>query len=286
MKTLLICPSNRPNVSVLGNTTPLVLAPALGQTLVEYWLTYLAGSGARQVQFLSNDRTEHLRELVSDGARWGLTVEVTDESRELSPAEALVKYDLQTGATNGDNITVLDHFPGLAEHSLFQSYEDWFAGVRAWMPHARMPDRIGVRQVQPNVWAGLNTHISASAKITGPCWLGKNVFIGTEVTLGPQTIVEDGSFIESHAEVVGSYIGPDTLVGKCVEIKESLASGSTLVNWKTGSVTDVVDAFILCALRTPQSARKNWSERLAAACSENDEEVHVFWKNLLMKREG
>ena len=284
MKTLLICPSNRPNVSVLGNTTPLVLTPALGQTLVEYWLSHLACSGVKQIQLLSNDRTEFLRELVGDGARWGMAIEVTDESRELSPAEALVKYDLQAGATNGNNITVLDHFPGLTEHSLFRSYEDWFAGVRSWMPHACMPDRIGVRQLQPNVWAGLNTHISPAARIEGPCWLGKNVFIGPRVLLGPETVVEDGSLIESDAEIVGSYIGPDTLVGKCVEIKDSLTSGSTLVNWKTGSVTEVVDAFILCALRTPQSVQKVFSERLAAACSENDEEVNVFWKNLL--REG
>jgi len=288
MNTLLICPSPRPSVKLLAEAFPLAQVPALGQGLVEYWLTHLASSGVKKVHLLVHDRPECLRALVGDGARWGLTLEITHEARELTPAEALLKYDQECSpAPVQDSITMLDHFPGSPQNLLFNSYADWFAGVRAWMPCALMPDRLGFRELCAGVWVGLHSRISPTARITAPCWIGNNVFIGARAVIGPGAIIEDGSFIESDAEIVEGYVGPDTLVGQCAALKNSLAWGGTLINWQTGSAVEVRDAFMLCALRSPARAKNGrWLERVAEICSGNKEESGVFLKDLLINKES
>jgi len=178
-------------------------------------------------------------------------------------------------------------FPGNPQKPLFNSYAGWFDSVRAWMPCAIMPDRLGFREICAGVWVGLHSRISPAARITAPCWIGKNVFIGPRTVIGPGAIIEDGSFVESDAEIVESYVRPDTFVGQCAAIKNSLAWGGTLINWQTGSAVTIHDAFILCALRRPKRAKNaGWLERVAEICTRNKEESEVLLKDLLINKES
>src|SRR5215213_7419644 len=95
MKALLICPSERPNIKLLAERMPLAAVPLLGQSLIEYWLAYLAASGVQQVSILADDRPEYIETLVGNGARWGLVARVITESRELSAAQAILKYEAE-----------------------------------------------------------------------------------------------------------------------------------------------------------------------------------------------
>jgi len=285
MKSLLICPDKRLSMAAITEQLPLAQFPVLGQSLVEYWLTHLACNGIKQVAIVANDRPESMKALVGDGARWGIELEVIPELRELTPAEALNKYEsiLQSGK---DSVTLMDHFPGLPEHPLFESPAEFFAGIRTWMPKSRMPDRVGVRELSEGVWSAQNARVSPEAIVQAPCWLGKNVLVSNHAIIGPGTILEDGSFIESEAEVVDSYIGPDTLVGRGITIKDSIAWGSTLINWKTGSVAQVPDAFILCSLRRPQHAGAlKWLQRVTEICIPAKED-ELFIKDLLINKES
>jgi len=288
MKILLICPSNRASVSLLAESAPLAAIPLLGQSLLEYWLAHNACSGVKEAIVLADDRPAYIRSIAGTGARWGLSVTVMEESRELTPAQALLKYDEVLGADfSQDGIIVLDHFPNLPEKPLFTDYASHFKSLLSWMSRARTPDRVGVKELMPGIYADLRAHVSADAKLQAPCWLGKNVYVGGGASVGPMTIVEDGSLIESGATVSHSFVGPDTFVGKLAEISESFAQGATLVNLKTGSVTKVPDNFLLSALRQPrppQSARL--IDRLAELCSRNLAEVQHLWKNFLMKKES
>src|SRR5262249_6311780 len=153
----------------------------------------------------------------------------------------------------------------------------------SWMPRARTPDRVGVKELMPGIYADLRAHISGEATLTAPCWLGKNVYIGAGASVGPMTIVEDGSFVESGATVMHSVVGPNTFVGKLAELAESFAQGDTLVNLRTGSVTKVPDNFLLSALRQPRPPQSSGLfDRLADLCSRNLTEAHLLWKNFLM----
>src|SRR6185369_14784154 len=105
-----------------------------------------------------------LRTLVGNGERWGLNVEILEEQRELTAAQALLKYEKRLDPAISQNTTaVLDHFPGLPEFPVFNSYKEWFAALQHWMPLAKTPDRVGVHQHSPGVWTGLHCRISPEA---------------------------------------------------------------------------------------------------------------------------
>jgi hypothetical protein len=271
MRALLICPADRPAVSLLAEHTPLALLPVLGKTVVEYWLEHLYARGAREVFILADDRPEQIRAAVGDGARWGLRVDVLPEIRELTPTEARAKYRLQATAdwlTAPDDATLMDRLPGL-EQPLFDQYADWFTTAQAWFSKAVTPDRIGIREFQPGVWVGLNTRVSPQAELRAPCWLGENVCVEPGAVVGPRAIVEDRSLVAAGAEVTNSIVGPETYVGELTEVNASLAWGNMLVRWNGASCTKVTDSFLLSSLAEQRQPRRfvSLTGRLAAACT-------------------
>lgn len=286
MKALLICPSERPQVRALAQDYPLVLTPLLGQSLLEYWLSHLACSGVKEVLLLAHDRPEQVGEVAGDGSRWGLTLAVAEESRELSPAQALLKYAAELDAGPGrTRLAVLDHLPERSEHPLFASYAGWFSELQQWMEQALTPERVGVHETRPGIWQGVGGEVSPEAVLQAPCWLGQHVFVGAGAVVGPNTIVEDGAFVEPGAEVTRSCIGTGTFVGRFARIDGSLAFGNTLVNWQTGSLATVPDSFLLSALRRPHRARSaGWLKWLAESYASEKQEVAGPWKRLIFNK--
>ena len=251
MKALLICPADHAEVVALTEATPLSNLSVFGKSLVEHWLLHLLTRGATKVWLLTSDRPEQLRSLVGDGARWGLRTIVCPEVRELTPAEARAKYrdDDDTGWLPAPfDITVMNHLPGLPQFPLVASYADCFSAWQAWLPQALTPDRIGVREIKPNVWVGLRAQVSPEANLCAPCWIGDRAFIGPGTIIGPMAVVENDSFIERGAQVSNSVISPETFVGEFVEVRNSIALGGTLVNWKRSSCVKVSDTFLLGSL--------------------------------------
>lgn len=257
MKALLICPDERASVAALAECVPLANLTILGKTLVEYWLEYLAGLGAQEVLVLAADRPEQVRAEVGDGARWGLRVIVKPDKREPTLEEARARHQANGSATwlpAPHDVILMDHLPTLPQLPLFTSYADWFAAAQALMPRASTPDRIGVRELKPGVWVGLNAHVARGAELISPCWVGERAWIEAGATIGPNAVLEREVFIARGAEVSHSVIGPETLVGRFTEIRNSIAWGSTLINWQRDSCLKVPDEFLLCA-REPQRAR-------------------------------
>lgn len=251
MKALLICPDERTGVAALAESVPLANVSMLGKTLVEYWLEHLANLGAKEVLVLAADRPDQVRAGVGDGARWGLRVVVQRDKRERTLDEARARHQANDRAPwlpVPDAVILMDHLPGLPQLPLFTSYADWFAAARAFLPHALTPDRIGVRELKPGVWVGLNAHVAAGAELIGPCWIGERAWIEAGATIGPNAVLEREVFIARGAEVSQSAIGPETFVGQFTEVRNSIALGSTLVNWERDSCLKVPDEFLLCSL--------------------------------------
>src|SRR3954469_19694398 len=92
MKSLLICPSDRPGVAHLAENYPLAIAPLLGKSVLEHWLEALVARGVKHVVVLAADRPHQVRTVVGDGARWGLKLELIALGRELSVEEARARY--------------------------------------------------------------------------------------------------------------------------------------------------------------------------------------------------
>lgn len=266
MKKILICPGDMPAVAFLAQSAPLVNLPLLGQPLIVHWMEWLASGGIKDVLVLATDRPEQVRDLLSHGVRWGLRVTVQSELRELSAEDAVEKY-----APQGWNCSaaIIDHLPDLPEFQLFSSYGQWFAAVQALLPRAAEMNRLGFRSLMPGVWIGRRAQLHATAQLAPPCWIGENVRVGPHAVIGPRAVLEDGVVVETAAEIADSVVGPETFVGAFTKVQNSLAWGSTLINWRSGSCAHVPDAFLLSSLsrQSLSGTGANWSDGWTLALS-------------------
>ncbi len=260
----------RESVVALAHHVPLSNLSVLGKYLAEYWIEHLHARGAREIQVLVADRPNHVREVLSDGARWGLKVTIHPEEQELTREDALKKYRRGEGWMNTpDDAHLMDHFPGMPKFPLFDNYGAFIAAQHALIPRAASPDRIGLHETAPGVWLGWHARIAPSAKLVAPCWIGDEVVIGEEATVGPGAVVEKRSVIQRGAEVSNCVLGPDTLVGEHVTIRHSIASGDVLINCKLNSFIQVRAPFLLSSLAKNHVAARpeGLFNRLAATCA-------------------
>ena len=269
MRALLICPGERSATQFLADSAPLANLQMLGKPLVVHWLEHLVTLGAKEVRILATDRPEQVRAAVGDGSRWGIQLEVSPELRELTIVEARAKFR-KTDATGwlpgASDVSLMEYFPGQPERPLFASYAEWFAAVEACLTRVAPANRVGAREIKPGVWAGLHTRISPSAELRAPCWIGAGAMVGENAVIGPMAIIEDRAMVGATAEISQSLVGPETFVGDLTELKDSLANGNVLINWRSASCTTVPDAFLLCALGERRHRRKSshWLGRLSA----------------------
>ena len=257
MKALLICPSVRPAVPLLSEDNPLALTPILGECIVAHWIEHLAVLGARHVQVVVADRAVQVRATLGDGARWGVELDVIAASIEPTPAEAAARYRPvgESGWLPAPlDIVLMNHLPGCPELPLFESYASWFAALLAWLPRALTPARVRVSELRPGIWVGRRAHVSATAELIAPCWIGDQVFVEPGAIVGPGAIIEDRSVVADEAHVTHSWVGPDTFVGPMTSVVSSLAWGSNLTNWRSDSSLRVPDPFLLCSLARPAIA--------------------------------
>jgi hypothetical protein len=278
MNMVLICPAKCRNVAALAELLPLALQPVLGKPLIEHWLEQVVASGAREVSIVAADRPRQILDFVGDGARWGVRIDVQSEfdgfpaaaGRNGGDGNGAFSQEAGAGA-----VVSLDHLPQQPDLPLFASYAAWFAAVINWIPRAAAsPNRLGVREIRPGVWAGLHTRVSAGAELRAPCWLGEHVFVGSGAILGPMAVVEDRVLVEPGAKITDSIIGPETFVGEMTEVGSSLAWGDTLVNWKLNSLLKVPDTFLLRSLRSQPSKLGRLFQVPAAI----ESQVQLPWK--------
>lgn len=287
MIACLICPSERPAVQFLAERSPFALLPLMGQSLLEYWMAHLVTLGCKSVLVLAHDRAEQVERLCGKGKRWGLEVEVVAEPRPFTPAQALLKYREKLGVPDANNVWVADHFPGMPELPLFESYAGFYRALAAWIPRAKTIDRVGIRELKPGVFVETHAYVAPDAQLRSPCWIGRNAFIGARAIVGPGSVVESGAFLEPDTEVAASYVSADTFVGRFAQIVDSLAWDNTLIDWQSGSAALVPDKFLLCGLGSRQARlEEGWFDRVAEAYSRNKAEVLMACKQLLMRKES
>ncbi len=235
MKVILHCPIDAPGVPALSRRTPLVLAPFLGSTVLSHALTGLAGEGVKQVRLQAGDKTAEILRVIGKGELWGLKI------------SGGLAHDPEF---SGARTVSLDSLPQWPDIALWTSYPTWFKAQLTLMERlARM--RVGMREQRAGVFVGLRTRVAADAQLVGPAWIGDNVFIGAGAIVGPEVVIEDDSYLDDGAEVVGSIVGPGTYAGSFTELKRSFAWGRELLSLETGSVTEVQDRFLLGEAKAP-----------------------------------
>lgn len=251
MHATLICPDQRPDVSVLALSQPLPLVPILGRTLLDRCLEALAEQGVKSVTLKVADRPDRVREAVGNGERWGLLVTVESEASEPDV---------------GPGQQPLTSLPPGAGSDWFSSYAAWFHGLWGGAP-AAAPRTPGAREHAPGVWVGRHCRIAPDVVFEAPVWIGDHVSVGAGVRLGPRVVVESGAMVDGGAEVAESVVGPGTYLGEGTELLRGLAWGHHLVNWSTGVSSVVPDPVLLGHVdaRSGRPESGSWTGRLVAA---------------------
>ncbi len=259
---VLVCPNPLKSVPALSNRQPLALLPLLGRPLIGYWLEHLVRAGFREVQVHASDRADRLREYLGDGIRWGVKVEVPEDS---AVSHSSVSIPLSTPSGSAASTVVIDHLPGIDGRLLFESYSAWLWVAMEWISRAAAQQRMGMREIKPGVWASLRARIASDVQLHAPCWVGEHCCLSSGVVVGPFAAIEDRAFIDTAARVSHSHIGADTYVGELSEITNSIALGNILINWQADSWVTVPDEFLLCSMLDEPSTNENgWFSRLAS----------------------
>ena len=259
MKIILICPSERHELEQLTGNGPLAALPLFGDTALGLWLSHLAARGVTQVKILAADRADHIKALVGSGEKWGLDATVHSEAIEPTVPEARKKHKPTDGAgfvAEPEDVQLVDHLPWDDSYPMLADYASWFGACQVILNHIKPGFRVGMRQLRPGVWFGKGSQIAPSAKLEGPCWIGRGVHIGDNAVVGPNVIVEDETYIDDHTELADAWIGPATYVGTLTQVKDSLAWGNTLINWRTNSHITVPDPFLLSSVEQARNAVK------------------------------
>jgi hypothetical protein len=204
------------------------------------------------------DDEDKMRAAVGNGSQWGVRIELIPRTVEPTQEDASNRYH-----SHGEpgwlpapyDVVPMSHLPGCPEMPLFESYSSWYAALIAWMPKALTPSRVRVAEIRPGIWVGSRARISPTAVLIAPCWIGDQVYVEDGAVVGPGAIIEDRSVVGEKGVVVQSWIGPDTFVGPMTSVTNSLAWGSTLIDWRTDSALHVPDPFLLSSLASHPSAK-------------------------------
>ena len=245
MNVILNGPSDASAVPALARKQPLVLAPFLGRSVLAWALTALASEGVRQVGLETCGHAEAIRRAVGRGEAWGLSIHFLERGDS-------------TPEFSGARTVTLDRLPQLPRQPLWRSYRDWQAAQLALLA-SFAPQRVGMREIAPGVFAGLRSQIAADAHLTGPCWIGDQVCVGAQAVIGADTIIEDGCYIDRGAEISQSIVGRQTYVGAFTELRNSFANENQLLQLDSGSFTTISDRLLLSRVR-PQILQV-WRER-------------------------
>lgn len=254
MKVILICPNQSGGVPALSDLLPanaLGLTPFLGEPFLGHWMSHLATQGVQEVRLVTGEDPEMFHEVLGSGSRWGLKIDVRHEVRELTAADARSRHRLpdEDGWPEPPlDVIEADHLPGLPEHKVFASYGALVEALGLWLPRLAASKRLGMREREPGVWIGQRTHLAAGVVLKAPCWIGNHVRVGRDAVVGPNSFLEDRVVLEKNSEVSGSWVAPETFVGVLTQVKDSLAWGSTLISWRSGSHTVVRDSFLMSSL--------------------------------------
>lgn len=266
MDVFIICPDYRKCAGFARRIRPLALWPVLGRTLLDLWLEHLAAAGVTRATILVADRPHEIRHAVDQGGRWGLSVTVISVKREPSVEETRLRFTGKDTAGRAPNIITLDTLPSMPHKPLWESSSALFDIMLGTLRGTPPESHLTMREIAPEVHVSTRAQISATAKIEGPVWIGPQVIVGDHAQILAGSVIEEAAYIDHHAIVSESWVGPGTYVGALTNVQNSFAWGGGIENWQRASFLEVTDDFLLTNLNHKPfgGVRSGWLTRIAA----------------------
>jgi len=259
VKALLLCPADHPAAGSLTRQRPVALVPVLGRSLLDLAIAGLVRDGVTEVRVLAVDRPNLVRAATGKGEPWGISVEVVPEREELSVEAALAKHG------PAERVVTLALIPGQPDDA-WENPAAFYQEIVRRITAETAADRLTMREVAPGVFVSTKARVDPATTLRAPCWIGPHAWVAPSARLEAGCIVEERAYVDDGVLAEASWIGPQTYVGSMTELRNSVAWGNGLLNWRNGSFTEVHDEFLLADLArvSAVAARAGWLGRLAA----------------------
>ncbi|MEW6756495.1 MAG: NDP-sugar synthase, partial [Candidatus Latescibacterota bacterium] len=162
-------------------------------------------------------------------------------------------------------LDLVRHKPSIVEvrrPASARSYADLLAAHRAALEGHLHGLLLSGRERRRRVRIGRNVHISPSARLLAPVYIGQNTRVGPNVQLGPGASVGDGCVLEAGCAVADSVVFPGTYVGEKLEVRHAVVEQRQLTNVRMGTSLAVTEDFVLGSV-TDTPVRR-WLSQLPA----------------------
>ncbi len=266
MDVFIICPDYRQCAGFARRIRPLALWPVLGRTLLDLWLEHLAAAGVTHATILAADRPHEIRHALSQGSHRGLSITVLAVKTEPSIAEARLRFTGKDSSGRVPSIITLDTLPSRPDKLLWESSSSLFDLMLVSLRGTSPESQPTMCEIAPEVHVSSQAKIAATAKIEGPVWIGPQVIVGDHAQILAGTVIEEAAFIDAHAIISDSWVGPGTYVGALTNVQNSFAWGGGIENWRKGVFLEVTDDFLLTSLthQPVGGLRSGWFTRVIA----------------------
>ena len=161
----------------------------------------------------------------------------------LAAGEAVYGYPM-TGYWNP--FDSLGAYQEAQEVYLYSAYAQQAPQQATGGPSARVRfPALEARPIAPGVWVGRDHSIHPTVKLAAPVYIGPNSWIGREVELGAGTVLGSNVVIDDEATVSDSSILSYTYVGQLVHVERKVVTCDAICDPDTGAMTQVVDPFLI-----------------------------------------
>lgn len=120
----------------------------------------------------------------------------------------------------------------------------------------------GYRCAEPGVWIGRNVRIHPTAGLLAPVFISENSEIEAQATVGPGVFLGERTIVGRGALISDSMVLSLSSVGEELTLKDSIVSGSRILNTRLGISLNVQDDLLLGNLE-----RRSVRQALAALMS-------------------
>ena len=101
---------------------------------------------------------------------------------------------------------------------------------------------------------GSNVVVPPSVELRPPLIIGNDCRIHPMAVIGPNAVIGNGVIIDRQTELSGSVVMDDTYLGRNLEIRDRVVSGTRLIAPADGTVVDIADPWLLASLKAPVRA--------------------------------
>jgi hypothetical protein len=108
--------------------------------------------------------------------------------------------------------------------------------------------------------AAHGSQVSRSSLSGGHAFVGRGSRVHPAARLGGTSVVSDGCYIDSGANITDSLVLPGTYIGKDIEIRNAIVDGKRIIRIDSGASYRVTDRFLLAQM---QHAGSSLPARLA-----------------------